>query len=117
MSVTTTPTVVASIPALFADRVRSTPDAIAFTYREGTGWSSLTWKQSEDRVRNLASRASSTLGVDDGDAGGDPVGDAARVDPRRPGDPGRGWRDDHDLPVQHPGRVRVRHLGLGDRPS
>jgi long-chain acyl-CoA synthetase len=54
MSVTTGPTVVASIPALFADRVRSTPDAVAFTFREGTSWTSLTWKQTEERVRNLA---------------------------------------------------------------
>ena len=54
MSGTTNPTEVASIPALFADRVRSTPDAMAFKFREGNGWATLTWKQSEDRARDLA---------------------------------------------------------------
>ena len=55
MSVTASPPVVASIPALFADRVRATPDAMAFKYREGAGWATLTWAQSEARVRDIAS--------------------------------------------------------------
>jgi long-chain acyl-CoA synthetase len=45
----------ASIPALFAQRVAQTPDALAFQYRNGTGWITQTWAQTEVQVRQLAS--------------------------------------------------------------
>jgi long-chain acyl-CoA synthetase len=45
----------ASIPALFAQRVAQTPDALAFQYRSPTGWTKLTWAQAEVAVRQLAS--------------------------------------------------------------
>jgi long-chain acyl-CoA synthetase len=45
----------ASIPALFAQRVAQTPDALAFQYRNGSGWTKLTWAQAEVQVRQLAS--------------------------------------------------------------
>jgi long-chain acyl-CoA synthetase len=45
----------ASIPALFAQRVQQTPDALAFQYRGDAGWIKLTWAQTEVQVRQLAS--------------------------------------------------------------
>ena len=66
MSVTASPPVVASIPALFADRARTSPDAPAFQFREGAGWATLTWAQAEARVRDLAAGLIA-LGVTDED--------------------------------------------------
>jgi long-chain acyl-CoA synthetase len=40
---------------LFLDRVGRTPDALAFTSPEGTGWRKLTWADTEARVRAVAS--------------------------------------------------------------
>jgi long-chain acyl-CoA synthetase len=45
----------ASIPALFAQRVAETPDALAFQYRSDTGWTKQTWAQTEVLVRQFAS--------------------------------------------------------------
>jgi long-chain acyl-CoA synthetase len=45
----------ASIPALFAQRVAETPDALAYQYRSETGWTKQTWAQTEVLVRQLAS--------------------------------------------------------------
>nr|MDT0661130.1 long-chain fatty acid--CoA ligase [Micromonospora sp. DSM 115978] len=45
---------VSSIPALLADRVRATPHAEALRYRDGGGWASMTWTQTQQRVTELA---------------------------------------------------------------
>ncbi len=45
---------VASIPALFAQRCRQTPDAMAFQWRTDDGWTKVTWSQAEDLVREAA---------------------------------------------------------------
>jgi long-chain acyl-CoA synthetase len=45
-----------SVPALFLDRVGKTPDAEAFRYPAADGtWRSLTWRETEERVRAVAS--------------------------------------------------------------
>jgi long-chain acyl-CoA synthetase len=44
-----------SVPELFLDRVGRTPDAEAFRHRVGGGWRSLTWADTEARVRAVAS--------------------------------------------------------------
>ena len=44
----------ASVARLFANRVAATPRAEAFRYPDGTGWSSLTWEQVNDRVRQIS---------------------------------------------------------------
>jgi long-chain acyl-CoA synthetase len=43
-----------SVAALFLDRVGKTPDAEAFRYPAGNRWTSLTWRETEARVRALA---------------------------------------------------------------
>jgi long-chain acyl-CoA synthetase len=43
-----------TVPALFLDRVGKTPDAEAFRHPTPQGWKSLTWRQTEERVRSLA---------------------------------------------------------------
>ncbi len=43
-----------SVGELFLDRVGRTPDALAFTYPEGSGWRKLTWAETEARVRAIA---------------------------------------------------------------
>ncbi|MFI6481866.1 AMP-dependent synthetase/ligase [Nonomuraea sp. NPDC050663] len=43
-----------SIPALLRDRVTSTPDAEAYRYPAGSGWTSLSWSEVGERVRPLA---------------------------------------------------------------
>ncbi|NNG35779.1 AMP-dependent synthetase/ligase [Nakamurella aerolata] len=44
-----------SYARMFDDRVKATPDRTAFQYPDGKGsWSSLTWKQTADRVYQLA---------------------------------------------------------------
>ncbi|MEU4577334.1 long-chain fatty acid--CoA ligase [Nonomuraea sp. NPDC023979] len=43
-----------SIPALLLDRIAATPDAEAYRYPSGDGWTSMTWRQTGDRVRELA---------------------------------------------------------------
>lgn len=43
-----------SLGHIFLDRVEATPDAEAFRSRAGAGWESLTWKQTRDRVFELA---------------------------------------------------------------
>jgi long-chain acyl-CoA synthetase len=43
-----------SVPALFLDRVGKTPEAEAFRYPDRAGWKSLTWRQTEERVRAIA---------------------------------------------------------------
>ncbi|WP_298329339.1 long-chain fatty acid--CoA ligase [Haloactinopolyspora sp.] len=40
----------ASIGRMFADRVAATPDREAYRYPDGSGWSTLTWAQTKDRV-------------------------------------------------------------------
>lgn len=46
---------VATVPALFLWRVQKTPDAEAFRYpMNGSGWMSLTWTQTRDRVAAIA---------------------------------------------------------------
>jgi len=44
----------ASVGRAFLDRVAATPDREAFRYPAGSGWASLTWAQTADRVRSLA---------------------------------------------------------------
>jgi long-chain acyl-CoA synthetase len=44
-----------SVPELFLDRVGRTPGATAFSFPEGQGWRSLTWAETEARVRAIAS--------------------------------------------------------------
>ena len=44
-----------SVPELFLDRVGQTPAAEAFRYPEGAGWRSLSWADTEARVRAVAS--------------------------------------------------------------
>jgi long-chain acyl-CoA synthetase len=51
----TTPSAPRSVPELFLDRVGRTPAAEAFRHREGEGWRSLTWAETEARVRAIAS--------------------------------------------------------------
>jgi long-chain acyl-CoA synthetase len=43
-----------SVGELFLDRVGRTPEALAFTYPEGSGWRKLTWADTEVRVRAVA---------------------------------------------------------------
>ena len=44
-----------NVPELFLDRVGKTPAAEAFRYPDGNGWRSLTWTETEARVRAIAS--------------------------------------------------------------
>ncbi len=46
--------VVRTIPALFLRRVAATPDHEAFRHPAGEGWRSLTWRDTESRVRSVA---------------------------------------------------------------
>ena len=43
-----------SVGELFLDRVGRTPEALAFTYPEGSGWRKLSWADTEARVRAIA---------------------------------------------------------------
>ncbi|ONI75258.1 long-chain fatty acid--CoA ligase [Actinosynnema sp. ALI-1.44] len=43
-----------SVGRMFLDRTARTPDREAFRHRDGTGWRSLTWAQTEHDVRRLA---------------------------------------------------------------
>jgi long-chain acyl-CoA synthetase len=43
-----------SIPGLLVERTTATPSSLAFKYRAGAGWTSLTWAQTTEQVRNLA---------------------------------------------------------------
>ena len=43
-----------SVPELFLDRVGRTPDVEAFRYPVAGGWKSLTWRETEERVRAVA---------------------------------------------------------------
>ena len=43
-----------SVAALFLHRVGKTPDAEAFRHPDGGGWKSLTWRETEQRVRAIA---------------------------------------------------------------
>ncbi|MFB9906020.1 AMP-dependent synthetase/ligase [Allokutzneria oryzae] len=45
---------IGSIPALLRARVRQTPEREALRFRDGAGWSSLTWAEVGTRVRELA---------------------------------------------------------------
>ncbi len=54
MSVTAEHASAASIPGLLVDRVSKTPGTTAFSFRSGDGWASMTWAESQDRVRALA---------------------------------------------------------------
>ena len=101
----------ASIPGLLVDRAAQDAGRRGVQFRDGYGWASLTWAQAEDRVRALAAGL-----IELGIGGEDRVAilSGTRVEwiladlaiLRR------GRRDHHDLPVEHPGRVRVRHLRL-----
>lgn len=44
----------ASVAHLFVDRVAKTPDAEAFRFPQGAAWESVTWAQTDARVRRLA---------------------------------------------------------------
>jgi long-chain acyl-CoA synthetase len=44
----------ASIPAMFFERVASSPDREAYRFPVGTSWQSLTWAQTAERVRAVA---------------------------------------------------------------
>jgi long-chain acyl-CoA synthetase len=44
-----------NVPELFLDRVGKTPDAEAFRFPDGSGWRSLSWAETEARVRSIAS--------------------------------------------------------------
>ena len=44
-----------TVPEMFLDRVAKTPDAPAFLYPKGSEWVTLSWKQTADRVRAIAS--------------------------------------------------------------
>jgi len=104
-----------SVPELFLARVGLTPDAEAFRYPVEGGWKSLTWTETEARVRAISSglRASDSRG-----AGlRHPRLHPHRVGPGRLRDPVRRRRHQHDLPV-HPGgglRLHPVRLGLGLR--
>ena len=43
-----------SIPGMFLNRVKATPDRPAFLHPDGEDWTTLTWKQTGDRVRAIA---------------------------------------------------------------
>ena len=43
-----------TVPTLFLQRIAKTPDAEAFRYRVDSGWESLTWLDTERRVRAVA---------------------------------------------------------------
>jgi long-chain acyl-CoA synthetase len=43
-----------NVPELFLERVGRTPEAEAFRHREGGGWRSLSWRETEGRVRAVA---------------------------------------------------------------
>jgi len=43
-----------SVAHLFVDRVARTPSAEAFRFPRGTAWESVTWAQTDARVRRLA---------------------------------------------------------------
>ncbi len=43
-----------SVPEMFLRRVRATPDSEAFLHPDGDGWSTMTWRQTGDRVRAIA---------------------------------------------------------------
>jgi long-chain acyl-CoA synthetase len=43
-----------NVPELFLERVGLTPDAEAFRHPDGGGWRSLTWRETETRVRAVA---------------------------------------------------------------
>jgi long-chain acyl-CoA synthetase len=58
-----------NVPELFLDRVGKTPDAIAFQHpAAGGGWTSLTWEETEQRVRAVTSGLRA-LGFVDGEVG------------------------------------------------
>jgi long-chain acyl-CoA synthetase len=44
-----------SVPEMFERRVKATPGNAAFLYPSGNGWKTLTWRQTGDRVRAIAS--------------------------------------------------------------
>jgi long-chain acyl-CoA synthetase len=43
-----------TLPEIFLDRVKRTPDAEAFRHPHGDGWASLSWRQVGERVRAIA---------------------------------------------------------------
>jgi long-chain acyl-CoA synthetase len=43
-----------SVAQLFVDRVAKTPDAEAFRFPRGAGWESVTWAETDARVRSMA---------------------------------------------------------------
>ena len=43
-----------SVAHLFVDRVAKSPDTEAFRFPQGATWESVTWAQTDDRVRRLA---------------------------------------------------------------
>lgn len=52
-----------SLAAVFLDQVAQRPDAVAFRAPKGSEWTPLTWRETEDRVRDLAAGLLS-LGVE-----------------------------------------------------
>jgi long-chain acyl-CoA synthetase len=58
-----------NVPELFLERVGRTPDAVAFSHpAPGGGWTPLTWEQTEQRVRAVAS-ALRAIGFGTGEVG------------------------------------------------
>src|SRR3954454_20182811 len=43
-----------SLGRMFFDRVKATPHREAYRYPAGSGWASVTWRQTGDRVRRIA---------------------------------------------------------------
>jgi long-chain acyl-CoA synthetase len=43
-----------SVPEMFENRVKATPDGAAFLHPERGGWTTLTWRQTGERVRAIA---------------------------------------------------------------
>jgi long-chain acyl-CoA synthetase len=48
-------TVDRSVPAMFLRRVEATPGNTAFLHPDGNGWKTMTWRQTGERVRSIAS--------------------------------------------------------------
>ena len=55
-----------SVARMFLDRVEASPDKEAFRYPQGDEWASITWRQTGDRVRDIAAGLLS-LGIESED--------------------------------------------------
>ena len=75
-----------NVAAQFRERVAKSPDLEAYRYptEDGKPWTSLTWKQTGDKVEKLAAGLLA-LGIESEQRVGIAVGHAVRVDPGRSG--------------------------------